>query len=281
MRWIARFLAMLPFTVNASGRKHNAIVRVGRMLALHRYRSVRYCDCEINMRNHPVADIIQFATISFFDDFRQSPWGKFMQRNIQAGDVYWDIGANLGGYAFLAKQFGAQVFSFEPMPALFQFLNDNPSAFGTVYPFALSNLNERARFYTSSANIGGCSLVGEDKEMQKLGYDGFVDVEVRRADSLIDQIPLPHWIKIDVEGNELATLEGLLPVIRSSRVQGVWCEVRGASSDRNPNSFIPVCKAMLSVGFTPHIFDGFTRRPFDMNEANDAPQFFDLLFLPA
>lgn len=280
MRWMARLLSLLPFTVNASGRKHNTIVRVGRMLAFHRYRTVCYGHAEINMRNHPVADIIQFATISFFADFRKSAWGKFMKLHIQAGDVYWDIGANLGGYAFLARQYGAEVVAFEPMPALFQFLNDNPIAFGTAYPFALSNRNERARFYISSANIGGCSLVGDDGAMQKMGYDGFVDVEVKRADSLMDQIPMPKWIKIDVEGNELATIEGLLPLLQSSRVQGVWCEVRGAASDRNPNSFIPVCQAMLSVGFMPYIFDGVTSLSFDLNEAHDAPQFFDLLFLP-
>ena len=91
---------------------------------------------------------------------------------------------------------------------------------------------------------------------------------------------MPKWIKIDVEGNELATIEGLLPLLQSSRVQGVWCEVRGAASDRNPNSFIPVCQAMLSVGFMPYIFDGVTSLSFDLNEAHDAPQFFDLLFLP-
>ncbi|MFM7813604.1 MAG: FkbM family methyltransferase [Flavobacteriales bacterium] len=280
MRLFARIISWLPFTVNASGRKHNAIVRVGRLLAFQRYRKVKYGHCEINMQDHPVADIIQFATRSFFHDFRKSAWGKYMQSHVKRGDVYWDIGANLGGYAFLAKQCGADVYAFEPMPTLFDFLRDNPSAFGTAYPFALSNQNGRSRFYTSSANVGGCSLVGEDEHMQALGYDGFVDVEVRRADSLVGQIPLPNWIKIDVEGNELATVEGLLGVIQASRVHGVWCEVRGASSDRNPNSFIPVCHAMSSLGFTPFIFDGNSTRPFDVAQAHHVPQFFDLLFLP-
>ncbi|MFM7309711.1 MAG: hypothetical protein ACKOZY_03830, partial [Flavobacteriales bacterium] len=132
MRLFARIISWLPFTVNASGRKHNAIVRVGRLLAFHRYREVKYGHCEINMQDHPVADIIQFATRSFFHDFRKSAWGKYMQSHVKRGDVYWDIGANLGGYAFLAKQCGADVYAFEPMPTFFDFLRDNPSAFGTA-----------------------------------------------------------------------------------------------------------------------------------------------------
>jgi len=279
MSVFARLLALLPFTVNANGRKHDWIIRTGRMLTGKRYAKVTYKATEIHTNQHPIADIIQYATANFFKDFERSAWGIYLKQNVQPGDVYWDIGANLGGYAFLAKRLKAEVIAFEPMPALFQFLNDNPQAFGKAYPYALSNINGRAIFYTSSANVGGCSLVGEDARMGQLGYDGRVEVEVMRAESLINRVPLPRWIKIDVEGNEEATLQGLLPVIECADVHAVWCEVRGSTSDRNPNSYLPVCALMRQVGFIPHIFDGRVLRPFDVEQATNLPQFFDLLFL--
>ena len=155
---------------------------------------------------------------------------------------------------------------------LFRSLNDNPQAFGQVYPYALSNTNGRAVFYTSSVNVGGCSLVGDDARMEQLGYDGRVEVEVKRAESLMDHIALPRWIKIDVEGNEEATVQGLLPVMERSAVQAIWCEVRGAQSDRNPNSYLSVCTCMRQVGFIPHTFDGRALRPFDAELVDTIPQ---------
>ena len=127
-----------------------------------------------------------------------------------------DIGANIGLYTLLfAKRVGNAgcVFAFEPEPDLFSALCDNCATndVHNVSPFriAAGDSNGRAKFQRSIFNSGDNRL-GETKIDVKP-----IEVEIARLDDLLP-VRNVQFIKLDVQGHELAALAGMQEVIASS-----------------------------------------------------------------
>ena len=127
-----------------------------------------------------------------------------------------DIGANIGLYTLLFAQLAGnagRVFAFEPEPNLFSALCDNcaTNAVLNVVPFQLAagDSNGRANFQRSIFNSGDNRL-GETKSDVKP-----IEVEVARLDDLLP-VRRVQFIKLDVQGHELAALAGMQEVIASS-----------------------------------------------------------------
>jgi FkbM family methyltransferase len=153
---------------------------------------------------------------------------------VRAGDVFFDIGANIGVYSLVAaKQPGgpARVFSFEASYASIASLCSNivlNQAAGqiTPMPVALSD--------TTGMNVFSLRDVEPGAARHALGSEAPEDgpavfqqpIMMFRLDDLIDQfrLPPPNHIKLDVDGGELAVLEGAartlaLPALRSILVE--------------------------------------------------------------
>jgi hypothetical protein len=62
-------------------------------------------------------------------------------------------------------------------------------------------------------------------------------VPTRRLDTLIEDDKPIDLLKIDVEGHEAAVVRGASGLLEEGLIKSIWCEVRGPSSDRNPNSW--------------------------------------------
>ena len=75
-----------------------------------------------------------------------------MKNILKEGDIFVDIGANLGGYSFLAKSLKSDVFAYEPVKDLYKVLVENSTSFGNIYEKALSDKNETLKFYSSETN---------------------------------------------------------------------------------------------------------------------------------
>jgi FkbM family methyltransferase len=126
-----------------------------------------------------------------------------LRKIIRPGDVFWDIGANVGYYTCLAaRRVGAsgRVVAFEPAPVTRKFLEDNIrlNAFGnvSVLPYAVGERDGVAAIHMIDPALGEgtASLnASDDKSFS-------VDVEVRRLDDLYSKLPPPMLVKIDVEG---------------------------------------------------------------------------------
>jgi FkbM family methyltransferase len=119
--------------------------------------------------------------------------------------TFIDIGANIGVMSMAVAALGYSVHSFEPQPSLYNLLKQNaPRA--TSYNIALSNHNGTAKMpridYSSKGNFGGVGFGRSDL--------GSIEVEVRTLDSFN---LAPSLIKIDVEGHELAVLQGAVETI--------------------------------------------------------------------
>jgi FkbM family methyltransferase len=141
---------------------------------------------------------------------------RLLQKLTEEGMQVVDIGANIGLYTLLfAKRVekAGRVFAFEPEPDLFAALCDNCAANDVlnVSPFqiAAGDSNGRANFQRSIFNSGDNRLGATKIDVKP------IEVEVARLDDLLP-VRNVQFIKLDVQGHELAALAGMQEVIASS-----------------------------------------------------------------
>ncbi len=131
---------------------------------------------------------------------------------VKKGDIAFDIGAHLGFYTLLLSELVGEkgkVFAFEPNPKLL------PSLTRTVEPFS----NIKLLSVALSDREGEINLfVPEDASMASLkdwtkgaaGKVQEISCKMQILDKLIEkgELPLPQFIKCDVEGSELSVFKG-------------------------------------------------------------------------
>ncbi len=139
---------------------------------------------------------------------------RLLRTLIQPGMQIVDIGANIGLYSLLLARLTGEsghVYSFEPEPNLFAALCDNCAAnnIANITPFqcAAGSSNGRAPFARSTFNSGNNSLSAS-------GADS-VEVEIARIEDVLP-VQFIDFIKIDVQGHELAALSGMERVLNAS-----------------------------------------------------------------
>lgn len=145
-----------------------------------------------------------------------------MRRFVSEGDVVFDIGANLGVHTALLSQLagaGGRVFAFEPNPELLSTLaltiDGMPNA--SLCRYALSDEDGEATFFVpgdhAMASLSDWTATEPMAELRKrlaLGKARAIPVQQRRIDDLVEKgiLPLPDFIKCDVEGAELKVFRG-------------------------------------------------------------------------
>lgn len=132
---------------------------------------------------------------------------SWIEKYIKPGDVFYDIGANVGAYSLIAYTRGAQVFAFEPSFSTYAALCENIllNKFGiTALPVLVGNKTDIVPFSYHSLDPGA-SLHSIERSGNWLSTPRF------RLNDLITtlKLPAPTHIKIDTDGNELAVLRGL------------------------------------------------------------------------
>lgn len=137
---------------------------------------------------------------------------KLINRTIKEGDVFLDIGANMGFYSIYAsKKYGALSFAFEPsyreLQRIYNNLILNESSSVTVFPFGLSDKQQTLLLKIfDESNPGKNSVVSESHQFNESVLCNFA-----KLDQLItkDMIIKTKICKIDVEGYELHVLRGM------------------------------------------------------------------------
>ncbi len=126
-----------------------------------------------------------------------------------------DIGANKGVYSYLMRGLSAGVHAFEPHPKMLRFLRRNIGDWASVHGFALSDRNGRAELRIPRWK-NGYSNQGASLSTVKVEAEYFaVTVETMRLDDL--GLGPVGFMKIDVEGFELAVLTGAADTIARDR----------------------------------------------------------------
>jgi FkbM family methyltransferase len=136
------------------------------------------------------------------------------ERWLRPGDTVLDVGAHVGYYTLVAATLVGglgRVWAFEPNPANARFLREhvriNKLEHVAIEQLAVSDREGTARFARGSGSGTGHLDEGGALEVPTVSLDGFC-ARHRVA---------PAAIKIDVEGAELAVLEGAGDVIRRHR----------------------------------------------------------------
>ncbi len=138
------------------------------------------------------------------------------------GMVVYDVGANVGFLAVLAARLvgpTGRAICFEPLQRNAEAIRHNAALNSfrniTVIPQALGTEDSTADFLVSDDVGWGCLAGGKEPPEPT----GEVLVEVRSLRTAIQEhgLPAPDLIKIDIEGGEVAMLEGSRDVLRKFR----------------------------------------------------------------
>ena len=166
---------------------------------------------------------------------------KLFASVIKPGSIVYDIGANAGFYTLLASVLVGQtghVYAFEPLPRNIHFLNShlrlNRVSNATIIEAAVADKSGPAYFDESS-----------NSSMGHLAPQGKLRVETVAIDKLVkeNQLRLPNYLKIDVEGAEMSVLLGATGTLRDSR-PGIFLATHGPAIHRE------CCSLLSSLGYT-------------------------------
>jgi FkbM family methyltransferase len=137
---------------------------------------------------------------------REHKQRKIFEDTVTEGSVIYDVGGHVGFYSLLASVItgpGGNVFTFEPFESNLIFLKEhlriNEVENVTLYEAAVTDKPGKAFFAPGIGSFDG-----------RLSADGRIEVEAVALDALIQQGELPpaDFIKMDIEGGEVAALAG-------------------------------------------------------------------------
>lgn len=168
-----------------------------------------------------------------------------IRRELRDGDVFCDIGANIGLYSLMAAArvgTSGHVYSFEPLAANFASLVENIRLNGfsdRVTPFSLALTDAPGVFpfhYISTEPGSSGSQLHEAVDMHETGFNPVV-TEMKYGTSLDELVKagavrLPDVVKIDVDGNEARILRGMRSLLTGAqRPRVISVEVNAREKD--------------------------------------------------
>jgi FkbM family methyltransferase len=205
-----------------------------------------------------------------------NPWLTHMfKRLLRSGDTMVDGGANIGFFSLLgAKCVGrcGAVHAFEPIPATFAQLSEN------------IKLNSVANIHINRVALG--SEAGEtDFEMPQeadtrldlnrlatsvlTGRGPRIAVRMRTLDEYAEAEGVGHirFIKLDIEGGEVAAIGGMRQLLSSRRVDYFICEVNVPLLERQGLKASAIRDALTSYGYEAYLISGAGgfKRPVSVN----------------
>lgn len=212
----------------------------------------------------------------------KEPWTvHWIERAVKPGEVFYDIGANVGVYSLLIgavhdKQ--VQAYAFEPGFATYAALCRNIIHNGmdtcvVPFPTALhSKLGHTVFKYRSTDSgaarhaVGSQGLESKDfKETKPVYEQTMLTVDL---DTLVSDygLPVPTHIKLDVDGPELEILQGARKTLANPALKTVMVELDDKKTRRTIVALLEEAGLSLAVEFDkafsrgdPH-FDAFFAR---------------------
>jgi FkbM family methyltransferase len=165
----------------------------------------------------------------------EPPVQEALRRLLAPGDVFYDVGANVGFFTILgARLVGPEgrVVAFEPVPACARAVARNIA----LNDFAHAEIREEA---VGAASGRAPLLVVGEASWSHLASTGRhadvraeIDVAVASIDELVaaGEIPPPDVLKIDTEGAELQAIAGMRGTIERHR-PAIVCELHDTNAE--------------------------------------------------
>jgi len=164
---------------------------------------------------------------------------KMANELVKPGDVVWDVGANVGLFAFAAANRAGEsgeVIAIEADLWLVSLLRRSAALLGpgknasvTTLPAAASDSLGLAKFHIARRARSSNHLEGVGST-QTGGTRSTEHVLTITLDWLLERVRAPQVLKIDVEGVEHRVLAGAKAVLSKARPV-IWCEVDPVNKD--------------------------------------------------
>jgi FkbM family methyltransferase len=211
------------------GARARALLRVARFQAagrlLHRRGLAR-----LGERSRIWVDLHRSgATMALYANPPDYPEMMAWRRALQPGDLFVDVGANVGSYTIWAAERGAEVIALEPAPDTYALLTEN---------IALNGYQVTAVRAAAGSRCGTARFTAGQDAGNRLDPDGPASTPLVTIDSLLGD-RTAAGLKIDVEGFELAVLEGCAAALAGHRIGLIQLEWNAmshysAGTDRRP-----------------------------------------------
>jgi FkbM family methyltransferase len=172
----------------------------------------------------PKNDIYIGRSLSIYGQYCESEVSLFRQI-IREGDIVVDAGANIGAFAVPISQMigdNGLLYAFEPQPFLCSVLSTNLLTNGcsNARPMSVALGDEMGKItvqninYAAKNNFGGISFATERANVAK--NSAALGIPKMRLDDILD-VPRLRLIKADVEGMELALLNGAKDLLETHK----------------------------------------------------------------
>ncbi|GKS68424.1 methyltransferase, FkbM family [Nitrosomonas sp. PY1] len=164
--------------------------------------------------------------------------------NFEPDSCYFDIGANIGQYSlYPAKKYGdkIRVYAFEPQSNNYYALNKNIFSNGLdknilSYCVSVSGQSKFSKLFVPKFIPGGnrSQFGAEDLENMKVPTAYTQGIFGVTLDDLCGRwkFPCPNYIKIDVDGLEIAILKGAAITLKNPALKSIIVEL-GTENERN------------------------------------------------
>jgi FkbM family methyltransferase len=190
----------------------------------------------------------------------------FLLHVLRPGDLFIDVGANVGSYSILAASAGAKVIAFEPIPTTFRKFLDNIGLnhFESLISPRNQGVGESYGTLRFTSGLDTINHVATETDTTES-----IKVEVMPLDSLSAENQGPVIIKIDVEGFEMSVIKGAVHIFNNPNLLAVLMELNG-NGRRYGIEDDDLHSRMLSLGFTPYCYEPFERKLIPLSGKNSS-----------
>ncbi|MGH9918826.1 MAG: FkbM family methyltransferase [Nitrososphaerales archaeon] len=148
----------------------------------------------------------------------EPPTTKWFEETLHGGQVFLDVGANIGYFSLLARRLvgdDGRVIAVEAHPHLTDLLRRNMILNGfrnvTVWHRAAWSGSTELEMHTRTHFVANSSIgsLGDDQLAVHADTEQVVKVQADSLDELVADVPRIDVVKVDVEGSELRVFSGL------------------------------------------------------------------------
>ena len=187
--------------------------------------------------------------------------------------VFFDVGANVGEYTRMlvdkcaTANFTPEIHVFEPTRSCFETVSAKFGGMDHVIlnRKAISNKAEQVEIYYDVAGSELASLYKRNLDAYSTEMNRSETVEAIRLDSYIETAGIKHihFLKIDIEGHEIAAFEGLGIYLNVDFIDFIQFEYGGANLDSH-TSLMDLYAVFTKAGFvmTKVMPNGLEVRPY-------------------
>jgi FkbM family methyltransferase len=186
---------------------------------------------------------------------------QYIRAGLRRGDIMVDCGSNIGYYSLVAARIvGKQgrVFAIEASPRIYTRLRANVDLNGCtnvtcIHAAAASEPGEISIFLADSNNLGHSTTVQSLAEKENMAFEARVKADTLERLVGSENLRSARFVKIDVEGAELAVLTPLLDSLHRFSPRTEWLvELSPGYSAGGQSDVNRIYNAFVDAGYTAY-----------------------------